>query len=331
MYQRPRVMPVLLMGNAGLVKTQRFEKPKYLGDPINTVKIFNDKEVDELVLLDILSTSRGRPIQFDVIQEIVSEAFVPVTYGGGVRSVSDVSRLLALGVEKISLNTAATDDPKLLGDIADRFGSSTLVVSIDAAKRRRRYEVMTSNGTRGTGRDPATFASEVQRLGAGEILINSVDRDGTMEGYDIELLAAGLERGDGSDRRVRWSAVGRGLPPCRLEGWCFGMCSGRDVRVPGTSPRRLDQLPQPGGARPRIRSAGVTTAPVVYRMCTRCVMDTSDPDDRVRRSRDAATTAPATTTQIKLFVEHRRRAPRDASTGSSAGSRPPARASRTTA
>ena len=182
-------MPVLLMGNAGLVKTQRFEKPKYLGDPINTVKIFNDKEVDELVLLDILSTSRGRPIQFDVIQEIVSEAFVPVTYGGGVRSVSDVSRLLALGVEKISLNTAATDDPKLLGDIADRFGSSTLVVSIDAAKRRRRYEVMTSNGTRGTGRDPATFASEVQRLGAGEILINSVDRDGTMEGYDIELLA----------------------------------------------------------------------------------------------------------------------------------------------
>jgi len=188
MYLRPRVMPCLLLRGAGLVKTVQFAEPKYLGDPMNTVRIFNDKEVDELMLLDIEASTSGRGIQFDLVQQIVSEAFVPVAYGGGVTSVDEATRLLALGVEKISLNTAALANPSLITGISEKFGASTVVVSIDARKKRKRYEVMTARGARGTGLDPAEWAQRAEALGAGEIAINSVDRDGTMKGYDLDLI-----------------------------------------------------------------------------------------------------------------------------------------------
>jgi cyclase len=190
MYIRPRVMPCLLLRNGGLVKTTKFTDARYLGDPVNTVRIFNDKEVDELVLLDITATTESKPIQFELVHEIVSEAFVPVCYGGGVRSLEDATRLLALGVEKISLNTSALEDLSLISAISERFGASTTVVSIDARRRRSRHEVATRNGSKTTGRNPAEWARAVVDAGAGEILINSVDRDGTMEGYDLELVGS---------------------------------------------------------------------------------------------------------------------------------------------
>lgn len=188
MYLRPRVMPCLLLRGAGLVKTLEFADARYLGDPINAVKIFNDKEVDELVLLDIQASGGTREIQFDLVQEIVSEAFVPVCYGGGVTSVEDATRLLALGVEKISLNTSAVEDPSLVTRLAEKFGASTVLVSIDAKRKRKRYEVMTRGGKISTGLEPAAWARRAQELGAGEIAINSIDRDGSMKGYDIDLI-----------------------------------------------------------------------------------------------------------------------------------------------
>lgn len=188
MYLRPRVMPSLLLRDGGLVKTVEFKNARYLGDPINAVKIFNDKEVDELLLLDITATTQAKPIQFALIEEIVSEAFMPVAYGGGVTSVDDARRLLTLGVEKVSINAGAVERPDLINELSERFGASTVVVSIDARKKRRKYEVVTRNASKGTGLEPAAWAAEAQRRGAGEILINSVDNDGSMQGYDLDLI-----------------------------------------------------------------------------------------------------------------------------------------------
>lgn len=187
---RPRVMPCLLLdGDGSLVKTERFSAPRYLGDPINAVRIFNDKEIDELLLCDIAATARGS-VDFDLLEMIVSEAFVPVTYGGGVSSVDDVERLLSLGIEKVAVNTAAVENPALIDELSATFGSSTVVVSIDARRRRRRYRVVTAGGTVEHRLDPVDWAREAARRGAGEILIGSVDRDGTLAGYDTALVGA---------------------------------------------------------------------------------------------------------------------------------------------
>jgi cyclase len=185
----PRIIPVLLLEDGGLVKTVRFRDPRYVGDPINTVRIFNDKQVDELVVLDIRATRDGRPPDEQAIAEIVSEAFMPVAYGGGVRDVATATRLIQLGVEKVVVNAAAVESPGDVARIADRLGSSTLVVSIDAARHRDgTYEVVTNGATRPTGLDVRAHAQSVAGLGAGELFLTSVDRDGTMEGFDLELV-----------------------------------------------------------------------------------------------------------------------------------------------
>jgi cyclase len=185
----PRIIPVLLLADGGLVKTVRFRDPRYVGDPINAVRIFNDKQVDELAVLDIRSSSHGRPPDEEAIAEIVSEAFMPVAYGGGVRDLATATRLIQLGVEKIVINTAAIDRPRDVAAIADRLGSSTLVVSIDAAASQDgTYEVVTHGGTRATGVDVRAHAEAMATLGAGELLLNSIERDGTMEGYDLALV-----------------------------------------------------------------------------------------------------------------------------------------------
>jgi cyclase len=187
----PRVIPVLLLADGGLVKTVRFRDERYVGDPINAVRIFNDKQVDELVLLDIRASAEGRLPDEATIEEIVSEAFMPVAYGGGVRDVATANRLIQLGVEKIVVNAAAVEAPGELAAIADRLGSSTLVVGIDAAARPGgSWEVVTRSATRRTGLDVRAHAEAMARLGAGELLVTSVDRDGTMEGYDLELVRA---------------------------------------------------------------------------------------------------------------------------------------------
>ena len=186
---KPRVIPALLLKGQGLVKTVKFKEPKYLGDPINIVRIFNDKEVDELVLLDITATPEKRGPQFDLLKNIASEAFIPLAYGGGIRSMDDVKKLLSIGIEKLIMNTSAMETPSLVREVADHAGSQAAVVSMDVKKGLLgKYEVFTHCGQKKTGLDPVKHAVEMERMGVGEIIINSINRDGTMQGYDIDLV-----------------------------------------------------------------------------------------------------------------------------------------------
>jgi len=186
---RTRVIPCLLLRGAGLVKTTRFKDPKYVGDPINAVRIFNDKEVDELVMLDITASREAREPPFAAIAEVASECFMPFAYGGGIRSVDQVRRILKLGVEKVIFNTTAWRAPEVLSEASREFGAQAIVASIDVRRRLfGRYEVVVEGGTRGTRTDPADYARRLEEAGAGEIFLTSVDRDGTMSGYDLELI-----------------------------------------------------------------------------------------------------------------------------------------------
>jgi cyclase len=187
----PRVIPCLLLRGSGLVKTVRFKDPVYVGDPRNAVKIFNEREVDELVLLDIDATPQGAPIQFDLIREIVTEAFIPIGYGGHVTTVEQARRLVTLGIEKVVLCTAAAQNPALVTEVSRLVGSSSTVVCVDYKRNFwGRREVFISGGRRGTGLEPLGFAQEMARRGAGELIIQSIERDGTMQGYDLDLLEA---------------------------------------------------------------------------------------------------------------------------------------------
>jgi cyclase len=185
----PRVIPVLLLHEGGLVKTTRFGRPVYLGDPINIIKIFNDKAVDELVLLDIDATPAGRRPNTRFLAEVVEEAFVPLGYGGGVRTLEEMRDLFRLGIEKVIVNTAVHLTPELVRQAADQFGSQSVVVSMDV---KRSWiggaRVVSHGGRRRTGYDPARFAAMAQELGAGELMVTSIDKDGSMSGYDLSLI-----------------------------------------------------------------------------------------------------------------------------------------------
>lgn len=184
-----RVIPCLLLRNDGLVKTVKFRDPKYLGDPINIVRIFNDKEVDELVFLDISATPERKGPPFDLLKAIAGECFMPLCYGGGVRDIETMKALYNLGIEKVALNTAAVEYPDLVALASREFGASSVIVSMDVTKGwRGRHEVRTRGGRKRTGLDPVVYARKIESLGAGEILLNSIDRDGTMRGYDLELV-----------------------------------------------------------------------------------------------------------------------------------------------
>jgi cyclase len=187
---RPRLIPCLLVHNGGLVKTVHFGAPKYVGDPINAVRIFNEKEVDELTVLDIDATVKGAEPDYQLISHLASECRMPLCYGGGVRTVAQIEKIISLGVEKVAISAAAVETPALIADAAARVGSQSVVVVIDVKKSGilRRQEVVTHNGTRRTSLNPVEFARKVSELGAGEIVINSVDRDGEMTGYDIDLV-----------------------------------------------------------------------------------------------------------------------------------------------
>ncbi len=183
---RPRVIPVLLLRDGGLVKTRNFSSSKYVGDPINAVRIFNEKEVDELVILDI-----SRPVDpnYSLIADICSEAFMPVAYGGGIRCLEQIERLLAIGTEKVVINTSAASNPGLVSKAASRVGSSSVVVSIDVRKGLfGKRSVYVESGKKALGKLPEDYAREVEDLGAGEIILGSIERDGEMSGYDLELI-----------------------------------------------------------------------------------------------------------------------------------------------
>jgi cyclase len=185
----PRIIPVLLIKGNGLYKTIRFKHPKYVGDPVNAVRIFNEKEVDELIILDYKATIEKRQPSFSLIENIASQCFMPVCYGGGIRSVDDIKRIINLGVEKVALNSIAAEDPGFVERTAAIFGSSTIVVSIDTKKSSFGVgEVYSIAGSKSIKLRPELFAKQMEECGAGEILINSISRDGTMQGYDLEMI-----------------------------------------------------------------------------------------------------------------------------------------------
>ncbi len=173
------------------MKSIQFKKHKYVGDPINAVKIFNDKEVDELAILDISASVENRPPDIGRIANIASEAFMPVSYGGGITTFEQVKEILFNGIEKVVINKSAHTNPSLIGSIAEAFGSQSMVVSIDVKKNwLGRYKIYIDNGTVNTNADPVEFARVCEKHGAGEILLNSIERDGTYQGYDLELTKA---------------------------------------------------------------------------------------------------------------------------------------------
>lgn len=186
----PRVIPCLLVHGRGLVKTIQFKDPKYVGDPINAVKIFNEKRVDELIILDIDATAQRRDPDLKMIENVAAECRMPLCYGGGIRSAAQAARIFALGVEKVAVSSAALDRPKLLEEIANEVGRQSIVAVVDVRKRRflRGYEVWTHNGTKNSKRAPTDVVEQFQESGVGEIVINSIDRDGMMSGYDLDLV-----------------------------------------------------------------------------------------------------------------------------------------------
>ncbi|WP_431212349.1 AglZ/HisF2 family acetamidino modification protein [Puia sp. P3] len=189
--RRIRVIPSLLLRNGGLVKSRRFKDHVYVGDPINVVRIFNQKEVDELAVIDIDATRDGRGPDMERISEIVSEAFIPIAYGGGISNVDQVKEILFRGVEKVIINKAAVSNPGLITAAASQFGSQSIVVSIDVKKAMfKGQRVFTDNGKTNTGLDPVEFARSMEKAGAGELLLQSIDREGSYEGYDLPLVEA---------------------------------------------------------------------------------------------------------------------------------------------
>jgi cyclase len=190
---RPRIIPCLLVHKGGLVKTQGFKDAKYLGDPINAVKIFNEKEADELIVLDIDATVHGREPDFALIAKLAAECRMPLCYGGGVTTAAQAARIVDMGVEKVAVSAAAIANPVLLGQMADAVGRQSVVAVIDVRKKSglfaKGYEVCTRNATQAHKLDPVLLAQQLQDAGAGEIVVNSVDRDGFMQGYDLELAS----------------------------------------------------------------------------------------------------------------------------------------------
>lgn len=188
---RPRIIPCLLIQKGGLVKTQAFKSPKYVGDPINAVKIFNEKEADELVVLDIDATANRVEPNYAVIAKLAAECRMPLCYGGGITTAEQAARIIDLGVEKVAISAAAVANPGLLTEIANAIGRQSVVAVLDVRKKTgllaKGYEVCTHNGKIIHKVDPVTLAKTLQDAGAGEIVINSVDRDGEMKGYDLAL------------------------------------------------------------------------------------------------------------------------------------------------
>lgn len=185
----PRVIPCLLLKGNGLVKTTKFKDAKYIGDPLNAIKIFNEKGCDELIFLDIDATVNNRKPPFDIIETIASECVMPVCYGGGIRRIEDAKRIFALGVEKVLISSYAVENPDFIRELSDIFGSQSIVVCLDVRTNKSGvYEIVTHNALKNTGLNPFEFAIKIEKVGAGELLINSVDRDGVMLGYDLSLI-----------------------------------------------------------------------------------------------------------------------------------------------
>jgi len=188
MFIRPRIIPTLLIDDRDLIKTIQFGKRTYLGDPVNAVKIFNRKRIDELSILDIGATRNNKGPDYELLKDIASEAFMPLSYGGGITNMDQIHDLLAIGYEKVILNTSLVKNPSLITKAAEKFGSQSIVASIDAKQIKNEYKCLIVDGTVATDKNPVELSKEAEKLGVGEIIINSIDKDGMMNGYDIELV-----------------------------------------------------------------------------------------------------------------------------------------------
>lgn len=186
---KPRIIPCLLVKDNGLVKTVNFKTPKYVGDPINAVRIFNEKEVDELMVLDIDASAENREPDFKMIENLAMESRMPLCYGGGVKTADQAQRIFSLGVEKVAISSAAVENPSLVTEMSERVGGQSVVIVLDVKKAKgNKYEIWIKNGTQNTGKDPVAFSRQLEELGAGEIVINSIDNDGVMKGYDMHIV-----------------------------------------------------------------------------------------------------------------------------------------------
>ena len=186
---RPRIIPCLLVRNKGLVKTLQFKDGKYVGDPINAVRIFNEKEADELMVIDIDATSSNNEPDYKMIENLASECRMPLCYGGGIKTLEQSQRIFSLGVEKIALSSAAIQNPSIVSEIASKVGSQSVVVVLDVKKKMfGGYDLYIHNGKKNININPVDFAIKMEKEGAGEIVINSIDNDGVMKGYDLDLI-----------------------------------------------------------------------------------------------------------------------------------------------
>lgn len=186
---RPRIIPCLLVRSKGLVKTTKFKDARYLGDPMNAVRIFNEKEADELMIIDIDATVEGRGPDFKMIENWAEECRMPLCYGGGITTVEQAQQIFSLGVEKIAISSGAINNLSLIEEISKKVGSQSVVIVLDVKKKMfGGYEVYTHNGKKATGKNPFDLIRKFQELGAGEIVINNIDADGVMNGYDLDLI-----------------------------------------------------------------------------------------------------------------------------------------------
>lgn len=188
MFNRPRIIPVLLIDDRDLIKTINFKKPTYLGDPVNALKIFNRKGIDEMAVLDISASKKGIEPDFELLTDMASEAFMPLSYGGGIKTLDQVRKLLAIGYEKVVLNTSLVEDEQLVKDAVALAGSQSVVASIDAKLVKGQYKCVICDGTKVIDMTPVELAKHAEELGVGEIFLNSIDRDGMMSGYDTKLI-----------------------------------------------------------------------------------------------------------------------------------------------
>jgi cyclase len=186
----PRIIPCLLIKDKGLVKTVKFQNPKYVGDPLNAVKIFNEKEVDELIVLDIDASTKQLEPDYQAIRNMAVECRMPLCYGGGIKTIEQAQKIFNLGVEKIAISSAGIKNPQIVSNLAVRVGSQSVVIVLDVKKKlfKNEYEVFINNAQKNTGKCPVELSKHLEKLGAGEIVINSIDNDGLMQGYDFNLV-----------------------------------------------------------------------------------------------------------------------------------------------
>lgn len=186
----PRIIPNLIIHNNGLVKTVNFKSPKYVGDPLNAVKIFNEKSVDELIITDIDASVKKLEPNYSLIEKLANESRMPLCYGGGINNINQAKKIFSLGVEKVAISSAAIENPAIISQLAESVGSQSVVVVLDVKKKflSGNYDIYIHNGTKKTGLDPVKFINKIKKMGVGEIVINSIDNDGTMKGYDFQII-----------------------------------------------------------------------------------------------------------------------------------------------